>query len=258
MKLFELITPTDLKYRSITNRSAYDKAKAMRKAIDRNKSEFVGNGAYASVFQSEKDPGSVQKLARPIPSLTNDGYYQYLDMIAKNDRMSNNPYFPKVYGLKTFKDRAGNYTYRVNMEKLHNFNTLSTEELEMLGRKMFTNFDQRYSEDRKNWLPYEGDQNRDEEIRSSAAHKGARDALIDLIERAIHRRSKVSTNIKDPYLKQALSMLRHLVKTGNKEYMSDIHQGNIMVRRGPFTPQIVITDPLASVYTTNVITDPLA
>ena len=173
-------------------------------------------------------------------------------MISKNERISKNPFFPKVHDLKTFRGSDGKYTYTAEIEKLHKLETLSIDEIIMIGRNLFTNFDAAFHGDKEKqvWNSHPGKPTGDDHYAtdkkeySSGLHRIALDTLAKLFDQAIDHASGVATNINNSNLKQALMLIRKLVKA-NGDMTSDIHRGNIMVRRGPFTPQIVITDPVA-------------
>ena len=50
-------------------------------------------------------------------------------------------------------------------------------------------------------------------------------------------------NIKDPNLKQAVMFIKSVLRQ-NTRFFTDVHDENIMVRRGRHAPQLVFTDPL--------------
>lgn len=255
MKVFELVnqqsftpkrlkTPASVKYRETL------------KNTDHNR-ELLGQGSYANVYARDNDPGAVDKVAKPISpverdgpgkglsdGLENDAYYKYLKLITTNDRMSSNPYFPKIFDLKTFKGNDGRYTYEVNMEKLHRLTTLSLEEVKMIGDNLFTNY-RAVVKDSIEALAPGGIETEDKEMIKQITKRGHLEALSNCIQGAIENQSEPATYIKDQKLKQAVMLIRGLVKKTHPHMINDAHVGNIMVRRGPFTPQLVLTDPVS-------------
>lgn len=264
MKLFELITRKNFKPQTMKTPAADIHRQLIRQNREHGK-ELVGQGSFADTYSHEKDPGSVEKLAKPISptrmlgsaqvaqsystksALENDPYFQYLKLLSTNDRMSNNPYFPKVYDLKAFKGSDGRYTYTVNMERLQRFVKLSTDEIKMLGNNLFTTFQAEVQDTMKAFgVENVTDQEGYEEANEQIMHQMYATAFAGLLDRAIDRNSDPATYIKDKNLKQAVMLIRHLVKSKTKEEITnDLHVGNIMVRRGPFMPQVVITDPVS-------------
>lgn len=254
MKINELfLTPDQLKYKQTKSPINRKWQTLVKSSPERPQ---LGGGKFASVYAPEKLPGSVEKVAKPewLESLADDGYYQYLDMISKNERIANNPFFPKIHNLQTFRGSDGKYTYKVELEKLHPLSSLSTEEIITIGRKLFTNFDQLFKNRKKMFdvgtnpssdtSEYHDDTNKRQHQYESKLRYAAMNTLSMLFDKAIDWSSEVSTNIKDPNLKKALMMIRSIVKS-TPNSTPDIHEDNIMVRRGPFAPQIVITDPIA-------------
>jgi hypothetical protein len=245
------MTPDQLKYKQIDT-PIMNKWNELKTRNQTTRPQ-IGNGLYADVYEPENDPGSVDKVAKPggIQSLSKDGYYQYLETISKNSRMQNNPFFPKVYKLETFKDKNATYpyneyTYEVNLEKLHPLKSLSAEEAIRLGRNLFTDFDVKLKERKKEYGVYKHkpsptDPDR-EERREQTVHAMAIPTLADCFDHALAAHTPVTT-IKNSHLKQAILLIRNVIKRAGGS--PDLHSGNLMVRRGPFEPQIVITDPVS-------------
>lgn len=57
--------------------------------------------------------------------------------------------------------------------------------------------------------------------------------------------SRLATIVKDRYYKQALMLIKGMIAK-NDRMREDMHDENIMIRRGPGGPQVVITDPVQS------------
>jgi hypothetical protein len=112
----------------------------------------------------------------------------------------------------------------------------------MLGERMFFNFAgfaKEYVARRKEIVP---SQHRDKVSMQSKATAGF--VLLKAIEKCIGYGEQVATYIKDPRLKEAMIILRSLIKNDH-DVAADIHDGNVMVRRGPGGPQLVLTDPVS-------------
>jgi hypothetical protein len=245
MKLNELfLTPDQLKYKQ-TKQKIAPKWNRLSKTDDTR--SRLGGGAYADAYASEKDPGSVDKVAKPseINSLSSDAYYQFLDMLSRNDRIANNPFFPKIHKLETFRGKDGKYTYRVNMEKLSPLKTLSTEEAVRIGTELFAEYGPAHKAMRKNYgiKPTRPSEDPEQDDQGHNKHFAAIYILAECFQQALYSDGP-PTNILNSHLKQAITLLRNILKK-RQSFAPDLHAGNLMVRRGPFAPQIVITDPIS-------------
>jgi hypothetical protein len=244
------------------HRSIYD--------LESNKDvERLGSGAYAHAYASTKEPGTAIKVAKPQKDLKHDGYFQYIEMLSKHKEGSDNRYFPKIYDVQIFQTKEGNYTYSADMERLLPLSTLSNEELETIGNHIFNNFGQMVSSshdarkrlqiDKQNRKVYGNEpwmektppreHGKDKALKGSDNYTYAiNSALFTGISNAMTSDSP-ATYIKDPEFKRAMMIVRSLVQKtkNNPDGMTrrgpDIHGGNIMVRRGPYMPQLVLTDP---------------
>ena len=224
--------------------------------------EHLGSGAFAHAHSSKSEPGTAVKVAKPMKDLESDGYFLYISALSQHKEGTNNRYFPVIYNVDVYEDpNSGEfnpkYTYSVDMERLQSFPTLSTEELLVVGNHIFNNFESMIADNnessrelvrlnRRRATPKTDirvKRNRDGEY-SETYHIACQDAILTGVSAALRtRRSTPATFIKDPEFKRALIVLRSLFKS-NKNIVSDIHLGNIMVRRGPFIPQLVLTDPV--------------
>lgn len=242
MKLNELKTVTPKELTPKLQKQGDDFRAALKNVQPPENMRVLGSGSYAQTYSNEDEPGTVTRVTRRVQNPNQDAYYKYLSAIAKSDRIQRNPYFPKIYSVKVTQDMLGNHAYSVDMERLLDFDTLSPEECVMLGERMFfnfTGFTKAYVARRKEIAPTHM---RD---KISVKDKGtAGFVLLKAIEKCINYGEEVATYVKDPRLKEAMIILRSLIKK-NREMSSDIHDGNIMVRRGPGGPQLVITDPVA-------------
>lgn len=224
MRLYEITTP-------LTPDKFEPGQVPSRKSINfgMDNQEEIGSGIFGTAFSTPEEPGTVRKVVGPLHNL--DAYFKYLQLISKNERFTNNPYFPKIFDLqvKQFqyeKDERPYYMYAVDMERLHPLDTLSDKEIELIVDRIF------YAEKAFRWSSNE---------------------LADVVEKVLRqtsrakipaaKRSKFSTAIKDTKFKHAVLLLQSLFR--KEQFSFDIHTGNLMVRRGPGGPQLVITDPVA-------------
>lgn len=241
MKLNELqtITPKDLTPKpALAN--PYADMKKLSPDVDDDVE--VHTGGHANTYINNNDPGTATRVTRTVQDIKKDSYFKYLSAIAKSDRIQRNPYFPKIYSVRVVPDKHGNQMYSVEMERLLEFNTLSAEECVMLGERLFFNFTgfaKEYVARRRELI---STQQRNTVSMKSKGTAGF--VLLKAIEKCINFGEKVATYVKDPKLKEALIILRDLIKK-DEDVVPDIHDGNIMIRRGPGGPQLVLTDPVA-------------
>ncbi len=226
--------------------------------------ERLGTGFYATTYAEKGEPGTAIKVARPIFNLEHDAYFQYVSMLAKHKEGTDNRYFPKIYDVKVFADEHGKYTYSVDMERLSPFRDLSVDELLRIGNHIFNNFDQMVADanEKKRNMKYQDrmakrqfgssrQHSKEDKIKDTESYIWAvQRAITSGIGKCLGPNADPATNIKDSELKRALIMLRAMINKSQSETEfskrrgPDVHQGNIMVRRGPFMPQLVITDPV--------------
>lgn len=214
--------------------------------------EELGSGVFGSAFSTPSEPGTVRKIVGPIDEreFKNDAYFKYVQLLAKNDRFTGNPYFPRIYDVQvkkfpldpneptTFYD----YAYAVDLERLHDWGSISIPEAKMLADKMFYDFDK---------IASHHIQSNTKEDHNGRKIKFYDHALMDFLHDLFNSFSfdKKLTIFKDKHFKQAVMLMRSLhskTRDSGQPMFWDIHSGNIMIRRGPGGPQLVITDPVAN------------
>jgi hypothetical protein len=247
MKLLELfLTPDQLKYKQLDKQNIASKQRELG-WTDQSR-QRIGGGAYADVYAAQKDPGAVDKIAKSseIKYLADDPYYEFLHMLSQNDRIANNPFFPKVFKLDTFRDASGKYTYNVNMEKLRPLSSLRTDEIMTIGRDLFTEFDSEIRGQKKK-LGIKGSKPtgdpEEEQSRERTQKIVALVAFADCFNEILMSTRPITT-IKNPKLVQAMMFLQKILKS-NPDFSADLHHANLMIRRGPYGVQVVITDPIS-------------
>jgi hypothetical protein len=206
---------------------SYDKITGEKTEPHKNKLvKVLGSGAYSTAIERDNAPGEITKVSKPIRDLKEDGYFRYLTTILREQRLQGNPYLPKIYKVKIYRDKDGLFFYILNMEKLYNIRSASEEELEAMVDKAF------------NEVPVEEDN-----------YTSKKEALLlslsNYIEQCI-RKDDVK-NIKDDDLHDAMVFISEAQRSGRTRGSRhlDIHDGNIMMRRTSVGPQLVLTDPLA-------------
>lgn len=179
------------------------------------KSRKLGFGAFAEVYDSPY-PGVVWKTG----CLGTHGIRNYLRYVSKIQKYKNNPFFPKIYGIRVYsrepigdtladildwRGRAGQESFViVAMEKLEE-------------------------------LPYELDDHVDSELdqlESMVKNRKSRDTMHPYHLNSFFSEAKVIRASKS--VKEVVDVLRTL-KAG-----LDLHTGNTMLRG----TQVVLTDPV--------------
>lgn len=226
---------TDMRLYEITNTLTPDKftpgkiASVGDSGFKMDNQEMLGSGLFARAFSTPQEPGTVRKVVGPISEdeFGKDAYFRYLKLLAKNERFITNPYFPRIFDLqvKRFESR---YAYAVDMERLHDYNDLSDKEARMLADRMFHRFEHVAARQIQQTM---------------SMGEAIMEFISDLLDNFYP--AKQATVYKDPELRKAVLLLRKLKTTGDGIFF-DIHDGNFMIRRGPYGPHIVFTDPVAA------------
>jgi hypothetical protein len=189
-------------------------------------------GYYSQGYQT-KDPFLYGKKAHVPTNLDYDPYYQYVKAI--EPIMDSNPYVPRVYDVKLYRDQQGYIKPDYTMEKLVDGETLPKKLIYSMGVRMFGSDDWFKIHDRK-IINYEDFDNTDLWKR-----------LAKIINMSIETYpansfSNLSFKNFDPNLLQLIALIKRLIiRIPNTEI--DVHMKNIMVRMGK-TPQLVLTDPI--------------
>ena len=250
MKLFELITatPDRLTPRAAPKSLPTDKINRYGSVEDPDKDvEAIGSGSFGTAYSSTREPGTVTKVVHST-DLEHDAYFQYVSMLLKYQRSDSNPYFPKIYDVHPFKEPEGSrHSFTVEMERLHDLDTLSPKEVSSIGDKIFYNYKQLASRTIVNKKRYQAHRKMSWETSEAREHEDV-GVLIGLIKKTVDIRwgpaKKLFSMVKDPDLKKAILLIRKIQNELVHSFF-DLHVGNFMVRRGPTGPHLVITDPLA-------------
>lgn len=221
--------------------------------------EEIGSGMFATVFSTQQEPGTVRKVSNIMDEseFKRDAYFKYVKLLAKNDRFTSNPYFPKIYNIQVKKFPVApddpttfyDHVYAVDIERLHEWGTLSHKEALMVGEKIFYDFKQVASHHIKDNTVKSNRPRPLKNTQKQLVHVNWRGVLMDFIRGIVGPLfpEKQSTIIKDPNFKKTILLIRSLkTKAGKGDgwMFYDIHSGNIMIRRAPGGPQLVFTDPV--------------
>lgn len=236
MKLNEII---DLKAREI-----YNSPKSAEEYLKQEKSEKKGTFSWV---EDDEDPFLVRKkhlTPKHDPEET-DGFYVYLNKI--KNKMAENPFFPRVYEVEKHYDSAPGNEWsksRINskVEKLFPLSQLTHAMQDILADQLF---------DVDTFISY---------LSSNAATRDLYgDSIADIKEYAEKRNLTLNLGvfivflrkikyyneniwaplIKNKKLKEALNLIL------DSKRIVDLHFDNIMFRRTPHGPQLVLSDPLS-------------
>ncbi len=186
-------------------------------------SRELGAGSFAKTREHPSDPHMVTKQHHGPHEASRDGFVHWAAYLIHN-KLFDNPHFPRLYNVKRFKDANGKEMYKYDVEKLE-----SIEDGRIGKEALLSIIDQNLDlpdDERPSYDHYSAD----ELSRLLAAHI---DSAIHGYEREI---------IKSDSLRDAISKIEEYRKQ-NPKTIVDLHDGNIMVRRGKYGLTLVITDP---------------
>lgn len=230
MKLHEILD-TSIKYRGVPDYQ--ENGENANNRYWNNKEKDPNAGYFSKVEPKKNDPFMVRKTNfDPVKDLEQrDGYFHYINELKKSKLAEQNPYFPRVYDVKVYKDSQGKARYKADIEKLIHASELSSEELMHVGKKMFNDFDRgltRMSGDTDNSI-----------VQALSVGK---EKILHTINMLLDDSFYSLSYIKDPTLEEAVAFLKKLHKQ-NPKIEFDLKSDNFMFRRGRNGPQLVITDP---------------
>lgn len=186
----------------------------------KSQEDSIGKGRYSTVRNDPKDPHMVIKKTKFDKNSTSyhnkDVYPQFIEALINSDQKMN-PYFPRVYGMKSYNDKSDDKLHKFNIERLEDLRELSAEEMDHIMSLIM-----------------------DDDVRKAWRIDNER-MLAWFISEAIKKNS-VRKEIKDKNLYDALTFLSKFLK---KNWFLDLHSENMMFRRTPYGPQLVITDPFS-------------
>lgn len=187
----------------------------------------IGLGAYSKVRQHRHDPHMVTKQHHSPKAAKLDKFNQFAKFVIEN-KLTDNPHFPRLYNVTKITDNKGDYVYKYDIEKLENLYELDKNEL-------FNIYETHFERD-----------SRDMHKISKMTAMDIADQIAYEIEDGIDGTTGI---VKSESLAQALSILNKYLRevrySEDRETINDIHAENVMIRRGKYGYQLVITDPFA-------------
>ena len=236
MRIDEIITPVE-KTKQVPQSWDLDAMRSQRSDTINTWPPDPTAGYYSQGYQTQ-DPFLYGKKAHMPTNLNDDPYYQYVNAI--KPLMDSNPYVPRVYVVKLYRDQQGYIKPDYTMEKLVKGQTLPKKLIYGMGVRMFGSEDWFNINDRMT-IGY---------LDNTDLWK----RLAKVIDMSIETYpansfSNLSFKNFDPNLLQLIALIKRLIiRVPNTE--SDVHANNIMVRMGT-TPQVVLSDPISSEDTLN-------
>jgi hypothetical protein len=225
MKLDEVLIkksdPKDLPFMGMAD-SDLDDPEMVLKNIKKNKSlKILGSGIEAVVYSEKDNPNVIKALGTYVDSIKDIPYIQYILLSFKYSK--ENPYFPKVYDIKKYKMKDDGisvpYIFSFKIEPLIHIQKLNIKDQHSLWEKMFNDS-----------IP-EGEHTIEYHISNRV--------------RILAEHGGTAKYVKDKNLSKATQLIHKIVQKDDSVYV-DIHYNNIMARRTPYGPQLVITDPLTT------------
>lgn len=240
MKLYEV---TDVDVRKLTPKKAPTHGKAQGSLIlPKKNKERLGAGSGGIVSSRKDDPGTVRKNVTARRELKNDGYFNFIKALVSSK--NSNRYFPHIYDVNVTEAdeeevlglmvNAGKY-YAVDAERLHSLDTLEDDEAIMLIDSMF---DVAHIV-RRNVFRDNKQFKKDIQI---DPHSMIVRILLKIFDADISKRDARAI-VKDDELWDAIQFINNVVNS-NVKFEHDIRIPNVMIRRGPGGPHIVLPDPV--------------
>ncbi len=183
------------------------------------KTNTPSSGHY-STGKEDRDEHLYNKISRSHNRQIDDPYWDYVELCIKHQ--DSNPFFPRIYEYKRYKDKDGSEIPKVKLEKLNKFPDI--EDNFKLYAAALNNITGKYEFDGSDdiWGPSQ---------------------LVGTIQDIIEGHEYT----KNEYMEEYAYLVRNLVQNlrANKTVRYDLHMGNIMYRGSSHGVQVVITDPLA-------------
>jgi hypothetical protein len=232
MRIDEIV---DTEFKDVERKTPYNTAilQKQERRTARRGSASAPSGWYSGGYQNPRDPHEYVKTTHKPSYLHDDAYYLYVSAIAHLQKKNyRNPYFPVVYQVKVTSDPRGMDRPRYRIETLQSFENYPVESIMGMIDRMFINPE--YVISRK--VEYTNEKNKGVLWRDMADY-------LDKIVMGAHDAEMLS-NVKDPLLKQALSVINKILLK-RESFEPDIHHNNIMIRGTPVGPQLVLMDPIS-------------
>lgn len=201
-----------------------------QKNIKSDRVKKLGSGAFSTAYQDKDNPHDVMKGSKQ--QVVPDGFQVFFTALEENPDMQSNPYFPRFRNISryTSKDhRSGSYMVRV--EKLEPLEKLTKKEMPAILRRILDQdgidqvMERMKGMDSLSWFsaqPYH--------------------YITSLAEIMVNHPKRFSKHVIDKDFLEAMQFITQVA--ADWEYYTDLHEGNIMLRRTPYGVQLVFNDPL--------------
>lgn len=210
MKIVELITPQIVQ---TTTKKPHDIEVGREKAA-------YGASAYGQgkpVSKRGVDDAEYSKTNYFPSELQDDAYYAYIKAVTP--LMGGNPYVPEIYKIIKIRDSNGQIIPRYEMRSYEPWSNFKKPELVSILAKI---------------SPVE--------VESMDPDYTA-DDIWSVITGLVYHAARADKETEDPELNQVMEIIRNVVAS-NPAFDYDMHSGNFLIRRTPYGPQLVITDPV--------------
>jgi hypothetical protein len=210
MRLSEILREYDIDYKRVPVKKAPT-------AGDRPDMKSLGQGYFSDVYAPAGAPHDVVKINYQVD--VKDGYHAFVKALIDNERARDSIYFPRIRSVRELQTPGADFPYLlVRMEQLLPLQALTREELIGLATRHTDIPEKDIVDQYEIW------------------------DIIYLISKAINPRTHSPYKVTDTKLKNAIRWVEELGKKENSSV--DLHSDNIMARRTPYGPQLVISDPL--------------
>ena len=193
--------------------------------------EVLGNGNFAVAFGDSEGKGAarVTKRARSLSDLEQDGYLAWVGSIVKSSEHLNNPYLPRYYNVKFYRNSESKIAYVIELEKLESYDDLDNDP-ESHDFKMMQAALEKLINDPDDYY-YTSNTTED---------------IAEHITGYLSEAQRGTVKIKNKKLKKAMELVldaySELGEDGN--VITDYTMGNVMYRRSPYGFDIVLVDPV--------------
>jgi hypothetical protein len=181
----------------------------------------TGSSGYYSHGIEDKDQHLYKKIARSHSRQADDPYWGYVELCIKYQ--DSNPFFPRIYEFKKYRDKNGNVIPKVKLERLNSFPPFEGNEKLFVAAINNVKGTYEYTEEDVWGSPH----------------------LSSIVQNIIEGR-EYSEN---EHIIEFSKILKKFMteQTSYPKVQLDLHLANIMYRTSNHGIQVVITDPFAGV-----------
>lgn len=212
MRIVELITTKNIKAKI---KKPYD--------LDRMRDEYrSSSSAYGQGKAISKSgiQGAEYSKTNYFPSeLQDDAYYAYIEAV--KPLMGSNPYVPEIYKIIHITDSNGKVVPRYEMRTYKPYDKFNKRDLISILSKI----------------------SKEEADKAESQEDYDTFDIWNIITGFVRNSTQNDRETDDTDLNEVLEIIRNVVAS-NPAFEYDMHRGNFMIRRTPYGPQLVITDPV--------------